>query len=383
MPKVSRTGGASLNDGTRPRTVDRRGAVDVELSGPDADLSVGGELTIGGEGVATVARHDWAVRGWRGFTPVTITADGAQAFTATSSSGKGIVTAAASTAPNLRVAYLRDGTSWRDSVVTSLLHGPIADWDGSNAQQGHVHRVREISPGQWEGIAVWTSVVFGGDYSFLHCNSVRFDGTTLLQGTAPVGTFGTTDAAYIDRSANITAIERTTTLGSYFNDYRLLRPHLLNVDAGDIVTIASVADTSFNQADIALLLVDKPKGTVRVVDPSDTTLQAYLAVKNGTVTPSSVDLQKRWAPFWLSTRVIGGTASSVTVEAKRWRPDEPEPGWSEPRVQRGAVTPSASLASLAVGTGRCGLWAAHMHTTSGGAWGDVKFERVPAWPGSS
>src|ERR671923_1583371 len=101
--------------------------------------------------------HDFKRDGWNGFTKVVITSDGVQVFTeSVSATGRGRVTGAAAPG-NHRVAHLRDGTVERDSVITSVIYGPGSGWGGTNAQQGHLHRVREISPGLWEGIAIWTS----------------------------------------------------------------------------------------------------------------------------------------------------------------------------------------------------------------------------------
>lgn len=377
MPKIGRSTGPSLADGTRPVVIDAR-AGDLELTGPDSDLVVGGTATVGGVLVGGVVTHDWALQGWTGFTPVTMNADAAQSFAATVSTGRGVITGTGTGAPNHRVAYLRQNTEWRDGVVTSTIYGPTADWDGTNAQQGHLHRARHLGGGVWEGIAVWTSITAGSDYGYLHANGVRWNGVTLSQATnadAFSGPFGYADSGTIDHRLSVVAAERTQPL-LWVNDFRVARPELITVVATDLVTIASMADTTFNEASIALNLVDAPNGILRVVEPSSTNAVTYAAVRAGTIAPVGVDLQKRWCPFVLSTRVVGGTASSVTVEAKRWRLDEPEPDWGAARVQRAATTPSATVPALAVNAGMHGLWAAHFHDNSGGAWGPVRMERA-------
>jgi hypothetical protein len=346
------------------------GVADLRLSrGP------GGYL----RGATPVVEHDWTLKGWADFRAVTVNQDGVQAFTPTVSAGRGVVSAASSTSANHRVVYLREGTNWADSMVRSVIYGPTADWDGVNAQQGHVHRVRETSPGSWEGIAVWTSIAFGADYGYLHANGVRFDGTTLTQATnADVlnGPFGYGDSAYIDHRLQVIGTQRIQPL-LWVNDYRVQRPDLVTVTTGDIVDIANFSDTTFNESAIAIQSVqDAASGWLRVIEGTSTSAIAYAAVKQGYITPSGVDAQKRWCPFHLATRVVGGTSASVTVQAKRWRLDEGAPEGGAARVQTAAVTPSANVPTLATAAGRCGLWSAHFNTSSGGAWGPVRFEQV-------
>lgn len=382
MPKTGKSTGPSLPDGTRPQPLEQR-AGDVELSGPYSDLTVGGNLAVGGNIVVTgtgqtisnTITRDWAVDGWSKVTPVTITSDPGQVFTTTAANGRGTVTSAASAAGNHRVAYLFDNTTCTDSVLTSLIVGPGHTWNGTNAQQGHLHRVREVTPGLWEGIAVWTSIVFGADYSFLHHSSVRFDGTTLNQSDAGGVGFGTTDAALLDHQLTVRAFTRVNVF-VWANDFYVLAPNLLtNYQVGDLVAIAGLADGTFNEASIAVAATGA--NVVRVIEPTTTGAVAYTPANTlGTITPVGVDAMKRWAPFWLSTRVIGGTAASVTVEAKRWRPDEREPDWADPRTQRDTLLPNAGVPAVAVGPGRCGLWAAHMSANAAVSWGTVRTDRI-------
>lgn len=378
MPKIGETTGPSLADGTRPQALTRI-VGDVELAGAGSDLSVAGQLSVNAQPSGGAVLHDWTLHGTRGWTPVVINQDSAQAFTLTANNGRGTIAAGASSSGNHRVAYLHDNTEWRDGVVTSLIWGPTADWSGVNAQQGHLHRVRQISTTTWEGIAVWTSIVGGADYGYLHANGVRFNGTTLSQATNAdliFGPFGYGDSAYIDHRLCVIGTQRSQPI-LWANDFRVQRPQLVTVAATDIVDIADFTDTTFNETGVAVnSIIDGPGGVLRFIEGVSTNAVAYAAVKAGTITPAGVDSQKRWCPFWLASRVIGGTVSSVTIEAKRWRVDEAEPDWGDARVQRAATTVSASVPQLAIGAGRHGLWGAHFLSTSGGAFGNVRMERV-------
>lgn len=403
MPKISRARGAT-KDGVA--VVDERGDGPVLLRAPRIQildgrlgmsstaggdpvawleptatgLNVDGELTVGLERVGQAVTHDWATSSTTGWSPVTVSASGTQSFTATASATTGRFTVTGTVAGNVnhRVAYLRDHTSWRDGEVHSVIYGPTADWDGTNAQQGHVHRVRRLSTGSWEAITIWTTIVGGSDYGYLHANAMRWDGTTLLQGTGAdsfFGPFGYGDASYIDHALAVTARERTNPF-FFNNNFRVLRPELITVAADDLVAITAFVNTTYNEASIAVNAVDLTNGIVTVIEPTTAATDAYAIVNAGLITPTGVDSQKRYCPFHLATRVVGGTASSVTAEAKRWRLDEQEPDWGDARVQRGAITTSGSVSSLPISAGLHGLWSGHFHDSSGGAWGPVTMRRA-------
>lgn len=403
MPKTGKSTGPSLNDGTRPRVLQTYSG-DFELEGSTSDLIVGGNvdaagnitvkgtatLTGGVAGNLTVAgsiitgdgvtisnaiTRDWAVDGWTGVTPVTITNDPGQTFTTSVSGSRGTVASAASAAGNHRVAYLLDNTTTTDAVMTSLINGPSHSWNGTNAQQGHIHRVRSLGGGLWEGIAVWTSIVLGGDYSYLHHAGVRFDGTTLSQSGAGGVGFGTTDSAYLDNQLLVRALSRSNVF-VWVNDFYVAAPErVTSVQPGDLIAIAGLSDATFNEASIAVAATSA--NLIRVIEPVTTGAVAYTPVATlATITPTGVDAMKQWAPFWLSTRVIGGTGTSVTVEAKRWRTTEREPDWGDPRVQRDTVVPGGSVTAIAASAGKCALWTGHMSATSSVSWGAIRVERI-------
>ena len=323
-------------------------------------------------GVAGAGRqivHDWSLHGWAPWDEVVITRHGTQRFDKSVSGGRGVVSGPGPE-NNHRVALLRQGTLWRDAEVRSVVWGPTGAWNGNNAQQGHLHRVRQIGPNLWEGIAVWTSVAFGFDMGYLHCASVRWNGTTLWQSSNDGG-MGTNDNAWIDRRLPLVSASRFEAFGLVFTRLGILPPHGYGIRPGTVVTVDS-EDDSYDAVNVPIQGVD-PAGFIQLQYGS---AAAPLTVARGHVTPSGPDQQKRWCPFGFATRVRGGTAGSVLVEAKRWRYGwEPEPGWDDPRVMRTNVIPDqgGNVPTMATQPGAHGLWAAHFYNGSGGAWGPVSF----------
>lgn len=334
---------------------------------PQATLSAVTALDGRVDRLEARVEHRWDVHDWSVFTPVVITADGDTdpEFTLSVSAGAGVVSNADSET-SLRVAYLRDGTEdWVDSGMRSLFLAP-ATWNGNNVQQGHLHRVRALGGGVYEGVAIWTSVVFGGTMANLHCKSVRFDGTTLAQSgnSGAAADPSAADSAYIDRTLALTGMFRSTGFGLFFNNYVCIPNHLYGLAQGDIVTIDSNTST-YDETNVAVNGAAPGTGRVQVIEPTTQSTTA-LAVDTGTIRPSSTSEMKRWAPFWMATRVIGDV-----VYIKRWRPEEGEPSWSNARVQRVTLATDADVPSLAAGPGACGLWAAHFYGGSSGSWGDI------------
>lgn len=324
-----------------------------------------------GRNVHGVVTHDWGRDGWAPFAAATMTADGAQSFAQSVGGGRGTLTATQPTGGNLRVAYVREGTEWVDSEVTSLVWGPSNYGVGTLiAQQGHIHRVREVSPGVYEGIGVWTGV-FASDYSVLNTRAVRWDGTTLFQsgGDDPTGV----DASHINRQLALVSRDRFTAFGLWFNNYSVHPSHLYGLANGDIVTVDST-DSTFDETDVAVNSVDTALGGVQVIEPTTFSASA-LAVDRGLVRPSGASSQKRWTPYWLSTRVRGGNATSLVVEWKRWRPEEAEPDWGHSRVQRRTVTSTLDV-PIPTEAGMCALWGAHFVNGSSGSWGETRFRKL-------
>lgn len=328
-------------------------------------------VTVAPSIASAEVRHDWAVHGWTPFTAVTMTADPPQTFSQTVVNGRGVLTGTQTGGGSLRIAYLRAGTLWTDSEITSLIVGPSSGFN-ANAQQGHIHRVRQISPGLWEGIAAWTAVV-GGGYETINTRGVRFDGTTLFQSTGDAAF--SSDIPYIDRKLAITTKSRTTAFGLFFNNHNVHPTHLYGLVNGDIVTIAS-SDSTFNETNIALNGATPSVGVIQVIEATTLSTSA-LAVDSGTVTPSGNSGQKRFCPYWMSTRVRGGTTSAAVIEVKRWRPEEGEPDWGDPRVVRANVATNGSVPSLATGPGLCALWGAHFVSTGPtGTFGGGRYRQV-------
>lgn len=341
------------------------------------DLRIGASWPLAGRLLAAreVVTHQWSEEGWDPFTELPISADPPQTYTRAVADNRGTVSGSAATGANHRVAYVRKDTIASDSEIVSTVLSPTG-WTADRCQQGHLHRVREISSGVWEAIAVWTSVAFGGDYGYLHANALRFDGTQdgLVFANGHPETFGppfgSGDQTYVDRRIWVTGRERFV-FGVGINEYQALRPELVTLVPGDRVDITDMAAASFNQTNIAVNGWNPVTGILQVVDPSDVDAVAWAATKGGWIVPAGSATQKRWTPFVLATRVRGGTRDAVVVEGMRWRAGEAPPNWSDARVQRGTLTPSASVPRLPLGPGGSGLWSGHFLQGQSGAWGDM------------
>jgi hypothetical protein len=330
------------------------------------------EITVAAAIASPEVVHDWDLDGWDPFTPVVISDDDPQVFDLTVASGRGVITGSVADNGNHRVAYLREGTLWADSEITSVIYGPGGTaWTGTNGQQGHLHRVREVEPGVWEAIAAWTAV-FGGGYETINTRAVRFDGATLFQGDGDIAT--SADIPFIDRRLAIVSKERTTGFGLFFNNMGVTPAHLYGLAGGDIVTVDST-DATMDQTDIAVNGATPGTGVVQVVEPTTLSTSA-LAVDRGHITPSGVSRSKRWVPYVMSTRVVGGDATAAVLELKRWRLGDPEPDWSDPRVQRQDVTANAGVPTVPTEPGLCALWAAHFFGGSTGTFGGLRFRQI-------
>lgn len=313
---------------------------------------------------------DWSRDGWDAFTAVTMTADGDQVFDRTVEDGRGVITGTVAGSGNRREVYLINGTEdWANSELESVIYspaGPSGQW-----QQWHLHRVRERAPGEWEGIAIWTAVV-GGGFDLLNCRAVRFDGTTLLQSTGDVATRA--DRDWLDRTLHLQSVSRFEAFGLWFANLHIAPRSILGtLQAGDLIDVDAVSDSSFDYDDIAVNQVDHAAGVIQVIDPSSTTAVSRTA-EAGTVRP--VTDQKRWAPFRMATRVIGGTTDELVVEIRRSRAEEPLPDWGDARVLRQTILPNANVPELPIDAGAVALGGAHFQENTGGSFGEVAARRV-------
>lgn len=327
------------------------------------------------QGVHGVVRHNWERDGWDPFTALPITIDGDQEFETTSADGRGRVTGLNPGDGNHRIAYVRSGTRFADSEMRSLIWGPTADWTGANAQQGHMHRIRQIAENMWESIDFWTSVVFGGQYNHINVAAHRFDGTTAVNSSEGIsGTFGSNDATRaIDRRALVVGRERID-FGGFLDTFHYTPAHFLShLEIGDEVAIEGMDDVSFEQAAVDVSQIIHPRGQLTVPNEYGGTTVAWsgTVASNAFLTPTSLR-QKRWVPFWMATRVLGGDENAVPVEMKRWRLGEPEPDWGDPRVQRDTLLPNEDVPALPVGPGDHALWNAHYFDGSGAEWGEIE-----------
>ena len=352
----------------------------VPLTSPDYQTLVEHDAELNSLQARVPYEHDWALHGTTDWSPVTITNDAGQVFALTSATGVGTVTGTQAGHGNHRVAYVHSCPSVADGEMVSLVLGP-SGWNAGGAQQGHIHRVREISPGLWEGIAVWTAVV-GGGYELLNTRGVRWDGTTLFQSGGDVAT--SADSGFIDRRSRVYARERFN-FGAWFNRYHVMPAAAWGQNGqwglaiGDLVTVTSVSGTGFDETNVAVQDMNPLNGYVQVQDPAETVAVPYAVSPDGIITPSSTSNQKRWTPYYLATRVVGGTASAATVEWMRWRYEDGGPAWpdwSDARVQRKAIASNGSVPALATQAGQFALWGAHFHDGSAGSWGKVRMRGV-------
>ena len=320
----------------------------------------------------TEVHHSWSRDGWDPFDAITITAHGAQTFVPSVENNQGVLTSTEPGLGSLRVAYAHEATDgWADSEITSAIIGPVGPvaWTGDNAQQGHLHRIAEVTPGVWRAIAIWTSVVFGNGYNHLHVALVEWDGATLTQNGPADSGFGSAGAAWIDRQT--IAIAHARVLG-VADRFQLATPaRLAHLVSGDRVDLASFSDPLLNGTGREVQPVD-PEGIMNVIRP-DAQADAPWSFARGVIRPAANP--KRYAPFGLRTRVTND-GDDIVVEAIRWRHNvDPEPGWDHPSAQRSVITPGGNVAA-APAAGKCGLWGAHFYGGSAGAWGDIRFRRL-------
>lgn len=326
--------------------------------------------------IQDVITHDWSLDSWGDFEPITITEDGDQEFDLSVVNGKGHIQGDSS-GGNLRVAYTHLGTDgWLDSEIRSVIWGPTEPWVGNNAQQGHIHRVREVSPGNYEGIAFWTSVVFGANYSFIHVNAIRFDGTTLLQGDGSEVNAGTSDSDWIDRDVMIEGRDHINAFTATRVRYTP-RSNFQYVTNEDTVSTIDMDDSDLNVEDADVATNDISRGQIAIINNEPNgDIPWSIAQWDSRVRPTGGSLNKRWVPYVLATRVRGGSSSEIPVEYKRWRLEDPEPDWGDPRVRRGTVQTNDNIPDLPVEGGRCALWGAHFYDGSGGEFGDITFTNL-------
>lgn len=342
-------------------------SVDVAVVAEGADI----EVSIAASLATPEVSIDWDQDGWDAFTLVTMTADAPQVFTRTVEDGRGVIAGTTATGGSLREVYVLDGTDgWADSELESVVYAPVAG-SSATAQQWHLHRVRERAPGEWEAIAVWTAAV-GGGYDRLNTRGVRWDGTTLVQSGGDAATIA--DRDYLDRTLEIVSVTRTTGFGLWFSNYYVTPKSLLGeLASGDLVDTDAVTDNTFDFTAAEVNGVNHATGVVQV---RDTVNEATVARKAelGTVRPASN--QKRWTPYRLSTRVIGGTTAEVVVEIRRARLGEPLPDWGDPRVIRATILPDEDVPELAVDGGAVAIGGAHFVEDTSGSFGEVTARRV-------
>lgn len=339
------------------------------------------ESTALGDDLHGVIVHDWNRDGWSAFTSETISLGDLALTTPWTQSvvnNRGRLTAISGSTQQggMRVAYLRAGTSWRDSEITSVFHAP-SYWSTNNAQIGHMHRIQPIAGSTfWMAIAIWTSVVFGGDYGFLHAAVARFGPQSYVTvHLGPSSSLGTSNAEYLDRTQTVLSVNRFDFLGAKFNQYFVGGGNALELPDSTTVSFSGFADATFNLT-TSNVTIEPNLGLIQAGHPTATTTAAAQAT-TGQVRPAGASAQLRWAPYYLSTRVVGGSATSINVQIKRWRPDEGEVPWSSVRSMSVTLTTSNPLIpTVPTEAGYCGLWGAHVYDGTFVEWGDMRFRRI-------
>lgn len=323
--------------------------------------------------------HDWTLDGgWSQFQTVLINEDpgGAQTFElivtgvgATGTAGVGAIVGTQPTFGNKRVAYAYlPAGRMADAEMTSLIYGPVGGVGFNlNAQQGHLHRMRQLPDGSWEAIAFWTAV-FAGDYSAINFRAVRLGGADLLQSIGD--TAKSSDSTYLDRTLRLVSKNRFTFFGGWINEHTVI-PHYHGFQVGDVFNIDSL-DSTFDATSVALS--GASPGNIQHIETVTVSGSPH-AFDMGTAVPVAAS-QKRWVPYWLSTRIRGGTSSAIVGEFKRWRVDEAEPDWSDRRVVRMLAQAGPNVPTVATEPGFCGLWAAHFVGGSAGGYGPVRVKPV-------
>jgi hypothetical protein len=311
-----------------------------------------------------VIEHDWDRDGWAPFRPVTVNTDGAQQFDTSVVAGRGRVTGSVAGSSNMRRFYLRGGTRWPDSDITSTWWGP-STFDVIRPQMGHVHGARVGEDGRLRGAVVWFNIVGGPNPEALLANT--WEGTltsTLRQGTQdPVFVAGGSAEA-VGRSPLVVWANRFV-FGGTFLDLRVTPDWMADgLVAGSVGDLTGMAATGLNGVDYSVQ--GGASGLIRL-NASGPALTDNVA--GGTWTPDypgrvfPYNVRSQWRP--------------PVLRFKQWPYGRPEPDWG------GRFTWSVNLVLGGTATGvpddgYAGLVAAHAHTGAYAEWGRTLFQRAAA-----
>jgi hypothetical protein len=306
--------------------------------------------------VVGVVNHQWAIDGTTGWTQQVISAHGPQTQALSVVSGRGRMTAGAATEGNFRAAYLRDGTSWENSEMESLIGDPDLFQAGDLAQWGHLHRVQEdaVTPGLFHAFAILTDASILSPH-ILRLIVITYDGVNLNLGSEEL-LMDVLDAA--DRRLVIRrAVRAGNVVTLHFSE-----PWTRGYRVGDLITVAANTDATFNIASAALTGVNTMRNTLTY---AQVVANATDEVAGGLVTATLQSQAKYAVPFKLATRLDGNT-----VRAMQWRPEDAKPDWGDPSRVATRVFAAGTIPPHS-GVGSCGLFAGHLDSSHFLTYGDT------------
>jgi len=307
------------------------------------------------DGLHGIVERDWVQDGTTDLTRTVMSQHLTNGFTAAVVNGFLVFSSVSASGDSQRECWRIGDTAWADSEMTSLIGRPDSLGGSPNAAQwGHMHRVWfDTGANLWKAFTVWTDILFALPPLF-NAGVVSWapDGTGLALNSVNLG-----DYQSMWRNMPIYRAQRTSNVATHWTS----APWLDALAVGDLIeSITGMADTSFNATNVTLTAIDR---VARTFSFAQTASNATDASAGGLATPPQ---PHRTLPMMLSTRLIGNT-----VYAKQWRPEEPEPDWTNPyRVF--STTPGAGPPAPYSGTGDCALWVAHLQNPNKSRYGGVR-----------
>ncbi len=321
---------------------------------------------------AEVVEHLWVLDGRDGFANVAISKTGAapipNVLTPRADRGR-IASKPGATAGNDRECWLREGTEWADSEVTSLWYPPsVMDERVCTPQMGHVHRVSEKN-GTWSAVVVDQNVF-------------SFEYWTTYVGVWSWGKGGFRIGSHHGLAGHhwgypyVRGVQRTNTEVGWLRHFVVDR--LCGVQEGDRIDVAGCEDESFNGKNLLVhgaTAVPSPGvgavgPTIYVVEPR-TKRAVGMKSQLGYVQFARPEVQainpRVIYPMWVTSRVVGST-----VMLKKWSAQDLEPTWGDPqrtltfelKPEKGIPVPTS---------GSCGILSNHLRNGAWMEYGDVLF----------
>lgn len=314
-----------------------------------------------------VIRHRFADDGWTAFQEAPVTLDGDNVFDLSVVNHRGrIASDPGSTEGNSRFFYLRDGTRWPDSDITSLWWGPSSfttSGDVNRPQMGHVHGAYVGDDGRLRAAVVWFNIFGATLPNGLLMNMWEADGTNLWLG-ASTGNGPSTNA--VDRAALVLWAQRFT-FGFTFIQARL-HPHWAadTLVAGSTGDLAGMAQSSLNGTGLTVTGGAEHQGMIQLQVPTAADLTD--AVAGGTWTPDPI---RRVCPYYVRSRWV-----PPVMMIKQWAYGRVEPDWGGPHTAVATISVDADTLMVPDGPGMSGFAAGHAWAGSSMEYGDALFQRA-------